>query len=219
MVIDTSYNAGWAPVMPHTDLPCDQEIVKTKGWCDGNCTKPLQGGASKCRTLCDSNTSCVGYSFIEAEKMCCQKRWVSKKVNNPGASAGVKAAVIQQELSSALLVERSNTSADPTLVQTGVACSNCTLYAPLRVVPIDSALSLRVLLDVSVLEAYAMHGRAHIATRAYPSKATSDHGQVAVRWEPASAIRADSFAMNSEGQRAAVADIRIWRMGPGVQWL
>ena len=70
----------------------------------------------------------------------------------------------EEELSAALVVERSHSSSDPTLVQTGAGCSNCTLYAPLRVVGSDSALSLRVLVDVSVVEAYAMHGRAHIAT-------------------------------------------------------
>lgn len=219
VVIDTSYNSGWATVMPHTDLPCDAAVVKTKGWCDGNCTKALVGGASECHALCDSNTSCVGYSFIETEKMCCQKRWVSKKVNNPGASAGVKPAVIQEELSAALVVERSHSSSDPTLVQTGAGCSNCTLYAPLRVVGSDSALSLRVLVDVSVVEAYAMHGRAHIATRAYPSKAASDRGRVAVGWEPADAAGATNGDGRDEGQRRAVANVRVWRMGPGVKWL
>ena len=82
--------------MPHTDLPCDADMVKTKGWCDGNCSKLLAGGASECHTLCDRNTSCVGYSYIAAEQMCCQKRWVGTKVNNPGATAGVKPAVVQQ---------------------------------------------------------------------------------------------------------------------------
>ena len=83
----------------------------------------------------------------------------------------------------------------------------------------DSALSLRVLIDVSVVEAYAMHGRAHIATRAYPSKAASDRGRVAVSWEPADTAGAMNGDARDEGQRRAVADVRVWRMGPGVKWL
>ena len=102
-------------------------------------------------------------------------------------------------------------------MQIGPACSNCTLYAPVRTVATDGALTLRVLLDVSVLEAYAMHGRAHVATRAYPSKATAELGRVSLGWWPASEEEGPSAS--SGRQRAAVADVRVWRMGPGVEWL
>ena len=78
-----------------------------------------------------------------------------------------------------------------------------------------------------------MHGRAHVATRAYPTKAASDRGRVAVSWEPRTETELEVEAeaetktkaetegsgMSGRGQRAAVADVRVWRMGAGVQWL
>ena len=205
VVIDTAYNAGWSTLMPNTDLPCDAAVAKEKGWCDGNCTKPL-ASAAQCQAICNANVSCVGFAYIDAQKMCCQKRWVAGKVANPGATAGVKPQVIEQELAAALVVDRSRSSTDPTLVQTAAGCSNCTLFAPLRAVAGDGALTLRVLVDVSVLEAYAMHGRAHIATRAYPHETAST--RVGLGWFP-----------RESGGPTAIADVRVWRMGAGVEWL
>ena len=51
------------------------------------------------------------------------------------------------------------------------------------------------------------------------SKAASDRGRVAVGWEPADAAGATNGDDRDEGQRRAVANVRVWRMGPGVKWL
>ena len=63
---------------------------------------------------------------------------------------------------------------------------------------------LRVLVDRSVVEAYAMHGRAHLATRAYPANmSTSD--VIGVAWVP-------TAGSSGNGTTAVTADIRVWRM-------
>ena len=69
------------------------------------------------------------------------------------------------------------------LALSGRRCATCTVFAPLRTEPLDSSIVLRVLLDVSVLEVYAMHGRAHISTRAYPDD-TAGSTQVGLGWFP-----------------------------------
>ena len=76
--------------------------------------------------------------------------------------------------------------------------------------------TVRVLVDNSVIEAYAMQGRAHLATRAYPANvAASD--MIGVAWVPLSDESGrvgGSSRGGGEGEVAAVtADIVVWEMG------
>ena len=111
----------------------------------------------ECKGICDANTTCAGYAYIADRTLCCQKRWVGPKVVSKGKTAGIKPSLLPSKLTSTLLVERSNSSKVPLQfegVNAKPYCSNCTVYSPLRVEPDDASLTLRVLLDRSVIEAY-----------------------------------------------------------------
>ena len=67
-----------------------------------------------------------------------------------------------------------------------------------------SGLALRVLVDRSVVEAYAQRGRAHIANRAYPSEPSTSTG-VRIGWRPVADVPS-----------TAMADLSIWPMQQGM---
>jgi sucrose-6-phosphate hydrolase SacC (GH32 family) len=208
IIVDTAYNSGWSAVMPNVDLPCDASIVKEKGWCDGNCTKGMTLPA--CEDACNANTSCVGFAHLptsgNGNNLCCQKRWVGSKIS-AGATSGVKPQVIESKLMSALVVDRTNSSAVPLL-----GPSNATVFAELPQKVGDATINLRVLLDRSVLEVYAMHGRAHITTRAYPSKPESST-QIGLGWLP----KKTSGDESQEASLRPVVDVRAWQMQPAIE--
>ena len=89
---------------------------------------------------------------------------------------------------------RLTTAADVPLTDAEAAAGGC------------DTVQLRVLVDSSVIEAYAMRGRAHFNTRAYPQNhATSN--VVGLGWVPATAAAAAMPAAV-----AVAADVRVWSM-------
>lgn len=220
VVYDTARREGsWGEWMPHTDLPCDPEPPGQPG-CDLNCTTwPVapagnDTNARGCEAVCVGNPACVGWVLVSRESptadLCCQKRRIDRRVDSPTVTAGVKPGELSNHTIAALLLDRRASRRPGAVPLAGGKAAeptsyNSTVSTPVPVKPGDGGgITLRVLVDRSVLEAYAGRGRAHFTGRSYPSAPATSTG-IRVGWRPAPGAPA-----------AAVADVAIWPMQQGL---